>query len=55
MSQHRTYEQVVEILQELSAETTVMLELLAEDKELIFLAKNNAPYEDLLLHTEVNY
>jgi hypothetical protein len=55
VSNHRTYEQVVEILQELSAETTVMIELLAEDKELIFLAKNNAPYDDLLLHTEVNY
>jgi hypothetical protein len=55
VSKQRTYEQVVDILQELSAETTVMIELLAEDKELIFLAKNNATYEDLLLHTEVNY
>ena len=55
MSKQRTYEQVVHILQMLSGETTVMLEQLAEDEELIFLAKNNAPYEDLLLHTEVNY
>jgi hypothetical protein len=55
VSNPRTFEQVVEILQELSAETTVMIDLLAEDKELIFLAKNNASYEDLLLHTEVNY
>jgi hypothetical protein len=55
MSSHRTYEQVVQVLQQLSADTTIMLELLAEDRELIFLAKNNAPYEDLLDHTEANY
>jgi hypothetical protein len=55
MSSHRTYEQVIDVLQQLSSETTIMLELLAEDKELIFLAKYNAPYEDLLEHTEVNY
>lgn len=55
MSSPRTYEQVVDILQQLSAETTIMIDLLAEDKELIFLAKNNAPYEDLLAHAEANY
>jgi hypothetical protein len=51
----RSYEEVVALLQQLSAETTIMIELLAEDKELIFLAKNNAPYQDLLDHTEANY
>ena len=55
MSAPRTYEQVVETLRQLSADSTVMLELLAEDRELILLAKHNAPYDNLLEHIEVNY
>lgn len=55
MKQGRSFQEVLQLLNQLSADTYIMIELLAEDKELIFLAKNNAPYEDLLAHAEVNY
>ena len=42
-------------LAQLSADTTIMYELLEEDEDLIFLIETGAPYEDLLAHAEVNY
>lgn len=42
-------------LAQLSADTTIMYELLEEDEELLFLIQTEAPYTDLLDHTEVNY
>lgn len=55
MSSPRTFEQVVDILRQLSADTDIALELLADDRELIQLAKHNAPYENLMDYAEVNY
>ncbi len=42
-------------LAQLSADTTIMYELLEEDEDLIFLIETGAPYDDLLAHAEVNY
>jgi hypothetical protein len=42
-------------LAQLSADTTIMYELLLEDEDLIFLIETGAPYDDLLAHAEVNY
>lgn len=42
-------------LAQLSADTTIMYELLLEDEDLIFLIETGAPYEDLLDYAEVNY
>lgn len=42
-------------LAQLSADTTIAYELLLEDEDLVFLIQTEAPYEDLLAHTEVNY
>jgi hypothetical protein len=48
-------EQAKQTLAQLSADTTIMYELLEEDEDLIFLIETEAPYDDLLAHTEVNH
>ena len=48
-------EQAKHTLAQLSADTTIAYELLLEDEDLIFLIETEAPYDDLLAHTEVNY